>query len=200
MFITGFTIGLSLILAIGPQNTFVIRQGIRGEFVFLTALVVFICDSALIAAGVLGVGQIVTKVSWLKLLLTIGGMSFLTIYGAVALIRVFHDDKLKVSRVKEKSSARKILLQSISFSWLNPHAILDAFVIIGSISAQYSMSESIIFGSGAILASFVWFFALAFVAKTLAKYLQRPITWKIIDLFVGAVCLRIAYSLFLEVL
>ena len=93
MFIKGFAIGLSLILAIGPQNTFVIRQGLKREFIFFTAFAVAICDGALIAAGVLGVGQFVTKIEWLKLILTIGGMSFLAIYGVMALIRIFRDNK-----------------------------------------------------------------------------------------------------------
>ncbi|MCH9754124.1 MAG: LysE/ArgO family amino acid transporter [Alphaproteobacteria bacterium] len=200
MFIQGFTIGLSLILAIGPQNAFVIRQGLKGKLVFLTAIAVSLCDSALIAAGVLGVGQFLARVTWLKLILTIGGMSFLAIYGGGALIRVFRNNRLQVKKTKDRTSYKKIILQSVSFSWLNPHAILDTLVIIGSISAQYNMHDAVYFGAGAIVSSFVWFFALAFVAKVLSKYLQKPITWKIIDLFVGVVCLKIAYGLLVELL
>ena len=200
MFIQGFTIGLSLILAIGPQNAFVIRQGLKGRFVFLTAISVSLCDSILIAASVLGVGQFLARVTWLKLALTVGGMSFLAIYGTGALIRVFRDNRLQVKKTSDKGSYKKIILQSLSFSWINPHAVLDILLIMGSISAQYEMHDAVSFGSGAIVASFVWFFSLAFVAKILSKYLQKPITWKVIDLFVGVVCLKIAYGLLLELL
>lgn len=198
MFINGLLIGLSLIVAIGPQNAFVIRQGLSRNLAFFTAFLVFLCDSLLISAGVLGVGQFLTKITWLKILLTIAGALFLTAYGMQALLRVIKTTKFEIDPNKSKISYKTVIARSLAFSLLNPHAILDTLVIIGSISAQYNFVDSMIFGSGAIVASFIWFFLLALVAKVLSRYLQRPITWKFIDFFIGCVCLQIAYTLFVD--
>jgi len=196
MFTEGFVLGLSLILAIGPQNIFVIRQGLSGKLVLLTAAVVSLCDSVLIGLGVLGAGQFLSQNYWLKMGLTIFGIIFLIVYGLKAIFRaVFKIETLNVGGSGASSSYSGVILRGIGFSWLNPHAILDTVVIMGSIAAQYPLSTSIIFGMGAVVASFTWFFLLAFVAKGLSRYLESPITWKVIDLFVGAVCLNIAHQL-----
>ena len=198
MFLEGFYIGLSLILAIGPQNAFVIRQGLSGRLVFLTAFIVSLCDSVLISIGVLGIGQFLTQIKWLKIGLTIGGIVFLAVYGTKALIRTFSNTELKIAKDHVSISYKEVFIKGLSFSWLNPHAILDTLIVIGSIAAQYNFNNALVFGGGAIVASFTWFFVLAFVAKGLARYLQRPITWKIIDAFIGIVCIKISYQLLME--
>jgi L-lysine exporter family protein LysE/ArgO len=198
MFINGFFLSFTLIAAIGPQNAFVIRQGLKAEHVFLTALLCAFCDSVLILIGVLGAGQFLGQNEFIKTILTLAGVCFLVLYGAKSFYNVTKKERLTIKATNQPVSRKKIILQGISFSWLNPHAILDTVVIIGSVSAQYTFSESILFGSGAIIASLTWFFLLAYCAKKLSKYFQVPLTWKIIDFIVGIICFWITYGLLKE--
>lgn len=201
MFLEGLLLSFGLIAAIGPQNAFVIRQGLKRQFVFTTALLTSLCDALLILVGVLGVGQILAQNKFLKLALVIGGAIFLSIYGIKSLLRAFKKETLKVDSSKAAIlSHKKIILQAISFSLLNPHAILDTTVIIGSVSAQYPIDGVWKFACGAISASFLWFFMLCYGAKSLSGYLQKPIVWKIIDISIGVVCLCIAGSLLFTIM
>jgi L-lysine exporter family protein LysE/ArgO len=198
MILEGFLLCLSLIVAIGPQNAFVIRQGINKNYVFLTILIVSLCDILLISLGVLGVGQTLNRFLWLKVLLTMGGVIFLAIYGTKTFLNAFKNQSLKVDTQNKQSSAVFVALQALSFSLLNPHAILDTLVILGSVSAQYNFNNAILFGVGACLASICWFLVLGYGSKIMAKHLQKPITWKILDTAIGLICLYIAATLCLQ--
>ncbi len=195
-FIKGILISFSLIVSIGPQNAFVIKQGIKKEKAFLTAFMVTLCDSILIILGILGVGKFLSGHFLLRVLLTCGGIVFLGIYGIKAILRICKDQGIDLNLNKHQRSSKEIIFLAISFSWLNPHAILDTLIILGSISSNYNTNNSIFFGLGAIFVSTIWFFLLVLVSKTFSKYLQKPITWKVIDIIIGIVCLWIAANIF----
>src|ERR1700722_17080506 len=196
-FVEGCGTGAGLIIAIGAQNAFVLKQGILKNYVFITVLICAIIDATLICVGVGGFGTILTSS---KLLLTIarwGGAAFLIYYGFRSFRAVFKSESLQFESNPERPDLKMSLVTVLALSLLNPHVYLDTVVLLGSIGAQFPASERLFFALGAILASFVWFFALGYGARYLKPLFQRPLSWKILDFLIGCIMWAIALSLLL---
>ncbi|SDI50474.1 LysE/ArgO family amino acid transporter [Lutimaribacter saemankumensis] len=192
--VAGFSLGFSLILAIGAQNAFVLRQGLRREHVFPIVLTCALSDAALIAAGVAGFGALAEALPWLESVMRYGGATFLTVYGARAFRAAWRGgEAMEVGRAA--GSLRTALLTCLALTWLNPHVYLDTVVLLGSISAQYD--NAVAFALGAMTASFVFFFSLGYGARLLAPLFARPVAWRVLDVLVGAIMWAIAAKLVL---
>ena len=192
-FLRGFGLGASLITAIGAQNAFVLRQGLRQEQAVLVAAVCTACDAVLITAGSLGVGSAIAHLPLLARLTALGGALFLLYYGLRAFLSARHPGNLEVSAAALPRSS--VILSTLSVSLLNPHVYLDTVVLVGGLAAQYAVLPRLFFTFGAISASCAWFFSLALGAARLALLFQRPRAWQILDCLVGAVMWGIAVSL-----
>lgn len=191
----GFVLGFSLILAIGAQNAFVLRQGLRREHVFPLCLTCAVSDAILIAAGVAGFGTLAHAVPWFETVMRYGGAIFLTWYGLRSLNSAWRGGAVMEVREGERVSLKSVLLTVLAFTWLNPHVYLDTVVLIGSISAQYD--DRMAFALGAMISSFVFFFSLGYGAGMLSPVFSRPRAWQVLDLVIGVVMLAIAAKLVL---
>ncbi|WP_334121269.1 LysE/ArgO family amino acid transporter [Glutamicibacter sp.] len=180
----GFTTGLSLIVAIGAQNAFVLRQGIRREHVFVTALVCFLSDAVLISAGVGGMGVLVERVPWLLVAARLGGFLFLATYAVFAFRRAIKPDSLKFSGANQTTGVLAVILTTLALTWLNPHVYIDTVLLLGSVAVSQGAGAKW-FALGAVVASFIWFFALAYAARFLAPLFAKPKAWQVLDLIIG---------------
>lgn len=194
MFIKGAIISLSLITSVGPQNTFVLRQGIGKKHLFITAFLSSLFNSISIMAGVLGLGRFLTKHFFIQKMLIWVGIVFLITFALRAFLAVFRDQSLKLKK-QSKPSYKKTITQAMLFSWANPLTILESFVILGTISSQYTFENSLLFGLGCIAATFAWFFFITYGASAFSKHASNPLTWKIIDFLTGIVCSWAAFLL-----
>ena len=213
--LTGLAFGLSLIIAIGAQNAYVLRQGVRREHVFVIALICALSDAVLIFAGVSGIGFIVDSVPWLITVVRWVGVAFLVGYALLALRRAFRpadtglvaDEEADPSSpdalaqsgsgIAVQTSRRSItvaVLTTLAITWLNPHVYLDTLFLLGSV-AQTQGDDRWLFGVGAVLGSFLWFFALAYGARYLGRWLSTPRAWRILDGTIAVVMLAIAANL-----
>jgi len=195
-FVTGFFLGFSLIVAIGAQNTFVLRQGILGQHVFYIALFCALSDALLISIGVTGISfflnNFINQNS--KILFGLSAV-WLVGYGIIRLHSALKSNKT----IELEASSLKALFPTISvaavLTFLNPHVYLDTMILIGSISQQFSGYYKITFTLGACLASFVFFFSLAYGARLLMPIMQRPFSWKILDSLIALIMFTIAFKL-----
>lgn len=191
-FLSGYALGFSLILAIGAQNAFVLKQGLKREYVFAVCLTCAVSDALLITAGVSGASLISN--GWWAEALRWGGVLFLLVYG----LRAFRSAWIGGSALTAVGSSTANLWKTVAiclaFTWLNPHVYLDTLVLIGSISTGWP-GQKLAFGSGAVLASFVFFFSLGFGARLLAPVFARPDAWRFFEAIVGIVMLLIAAGL-----
>ncbi|MEV5106784.1 LysE/ArgO family amino acid transporter [Streptomyces massasporeus] len=182
----GFGTGLSLIVAIGAQNAFVLRQGIRRQAVLAVVAICALSDAALIALGVGGVGAVVVR--WPGALTVVGwiGGAFLLVYGALAARRVLRPggDGLRTEG-EAAGSVRRAVLTCLAMTWLNPHVYLDTVFLLGSVAADHGELRWT-FGLGAVLASLCWFTALGFGARMLGRFLAKPAAWRVLDGLVAA--------------
>ena len=190
--IAGFVLGFSLILAIGAQNAFVIRQGLRREHVFAVCLTCALSDAILIAAGVAGFGALAEAVPGLEQAMRYGGAAFLIWYGARNLLAAWRGGEV-MDDARGTGSLRTALITCLALTWLNPHVYLDTVVLLGSISAQYA--ERLNFAIGAMTASFVFFFGLGYGARVLDPLFKKPGSWRVLDLIVGLTMWAIAFKL-----
>jgi L-lysine exporter family protein LysE/ArgO len=194
--LTGFFLGLSLIVAIGAQNTFVLRQGIIGQHVFYVALFCALSDALLISIGVAGISYFVSNIiNQISNILFGFSALWLMGYGILRIKAVFKADK----KIEIEASKSKGLLPTISIAailtFVNPHVYLDTMVLIGSISQQFFGYYKIAFTLGACLASFIFFFSLAYGAKLLEPIMQRPSSWRILDGLIAIIMFIIAFKL-----
>ena len=195
-FIKGFGTAIALIMPIGIQNAFVLRQGIRRQYVFLSAFICVCIDAALITAGVMGMGKLMTSNPLLMGVAQWGGAAFLFYFGARCFRRVFQDSSMTINTEDQTvETFQRFLINVFALSLLNPHTFLDTIVLIGSIGGQYTDFQRTLFVSGTVTASAVWFFGLAYGAALLRPLFQKPIAWKILDTLVGCLVWWIAYSL-----
>ncbi len=195
-FSTGFFLGLSLIVAIGAQNTFVLRQGILGQHIFYVALFCALSDTLLISIGVAGISFFFQNFINQNLNILFGFASFwLFSYGIIRFKSAFKSNKA----IEIETSTLKSLIPTIStaaiLTFLNPHVYLDTMVLIGSISQQFTGYYKIIFALGACLASFIFFFSLAYGAKQLAPIMRRPFSWRMLDCLMALIMFTIAFKL-----
>ena len=192
-FWAGFRLGLGLIVAIGAQNAFVLRQGLRREHVFAVALFCAISDAALIALGVSGFALASEAAPWLGPGLRWGGVAFLAWYGTRAFLAAWRGGSGLVAAGDAASLGATLALIAL-FTWANPHVWLDTVVLLGAVSAQYP-GQSAGFAAGAMTASFVFFFSLAYGARLLAPIFARPRAWVVLDILIGLVMWSIALEL-----
>ncbi|MEU9338269.1 LysE/ArgO family amino acid transporter [Streptomyces sp. NPDC048290] len=182
----GFGTGLSLIVAIGAQNAFVLRQGARRDAVLAVVAISALSDALLITLGVAGVGAIV--VAWPQAMTVVAwtGGAFLLGYGALAARRVLRPtgDTLGADGSGAAGSRRRAVLTGLALAWLNPHVYLDTVFLVGSLAADRGELRWT-FGLGAAVASLVWFTALGFGARLLGRRLTRPAAWRVLDGFVA---------------
>jgi L-lysine exporter family protein LysE/ArgO len=196
-YMEGLGLGAGLIIAIGAQNAFVLRQGLRARHVFLTASICAMCDVTLISLGVLGLGAVIPNEPFLLTAATWGGVVFLFIYR----LRSFHSslkaNSLDADRYSDREgiTARSTVLAVLAFTMLNPHVYLDTVVLLGGIGARCPVAERLYFVLGASTASLLWFFGLAYGAALLAPLFRRPKTWRVLDALVGCVLWLIALEL-----
>ena len=196
-FLSGLTLGLGLIIAIGAQNAFVLRQGLKREHVFWVCLVCALSDAVLIAAGVAGFGFIIERFPWLIEAMRYGGAAFLIIYGVRSALAAFRSTETLEAAASAAGSLRKAILTCLAFTWLNPHVYLDTVVLLGSISTQFGDARPL-FAAGAMLGSFGFFFSLGYGARLLRPLFANVTAWRLLDAATALVMFAIAAKLLLE--
>lgn len=197
-FASGFLISAALIMAIGAQNLFVLRQGLKREHVGPVVLFCGAADALLITAGVAGVGAFLAAVPQLTLILTIGGAAFLGFYGIKALQRMASSDAMAVVS-GDSVSLRGAIAATAGFTFLNPHVYLDTVLLMGAAGSAQPAALRPIFVAGAASASFAWFAALGYGARLLVPLFARPAAWRVLDAIVGVTMLSLAASLLLRI-
>lgn len=196
VFFQGLAISAGLIVAIGAQNAFVLAQGVRGAHRLQIALACASSDALLIALGVGGAGALIAQQPQLLALARWGGAAFLLGYALLALRRAWHGESMQLPESHHQSVWRA-LAATLAVTWLNPHVYLDTVVLLGGVAANLPAQDRLSFGLGAMLASWLWFFALAYGARLLAPLFARPNSWRVLDIGVATVMLLVAWQLVL---
>lgn len=215
--VAGLGLGFSLIIAIGAQNLFVLRQGLRREHVVLVAAICAVSDAALIALGVSGVGLVVSAVPWLIEVVRWAGAAFLVVYGLLAARRAWRPSGhtletdgataagplpaadaagTPATAVRVTTRALPVALTCLALTWLNPHVYLDTVFLLGTVANTHG-DDRWVFAAGAMAASLIWFFALAVGARYLGRWLSTPRAWRILDGVIAVVMIGIGVSLVL---
>lgn len=195
VFLAGLAMGLSLIVAIGAQNAFVLRQGLRGAHVFAVCLTCAVSDALLILLGVTSFARIAAWLPWIDPAMRYGGAAFLVWYGTKSLRAALRSgDALTVRDAPGDSDLPKTLLACLALTWLNPHVYLDTVVLLGTISTQFPGTEAM-FAAGAVTGSFLFFFALGYGAVWLRPVFARPSAWRVLEFCIALVMWRIAFTL-----
>lgn len=192
--LSGFATGLSLIVAIGAQNAFVLRQGLRRRHVALVVAVCAISDLVLILAGVAGIGTIVERVPVVLVVVRWFGAAFLLGYGLLAARRAICGGQLEAATDPQLSTSA-VLAAALAFTWLNPHVYLDTVLLVGSIASTHGVPGRWWFAAGASLASIGWFTVLGYGARTLTPVFRRRNAWRVLDGGIAVVMLTLAASL-----
>jgi L-lysine exporter family protein LysE/ArgO len=185
VFLQGLALSLGLIVAIGAQNAFVLRQGLRREHVASVVLFCALSDALLIAAGVLGMAQALGERPMVAQALALAGAVFLAVYGWKALRRALQQNGLLANEEGNGLSWAAAMAQAAAFTLLNPHVYLDTVLLVGSIGAQQPASLQPWFVAGASSASLLWFCALGFGARWLAPLFAQPRAWQVLDVLIG---------------
>lgn len=190
--VTGFALSAGLIVAIGAQNAFVLRQGLVREHVGAVVLFCALADALLMTLGVLGAGQALAATPQLAAWLAGGGALFLAAYGVRALVRALHPGRLDAARGTAGSPRAAVLAQAAAFTLLNPHVYLDTVLLVGAVGAQQPDAARAAFLGGASFASLAWFALLGYGARWLAPWFARPAAWRALDAAVGFTMLWLA--------
>ena len=193
--LAGFLLGFSLIMAIGAQNAFVLRQGLRGEYVLPLVLTCAISDAILITAGVAGFGVLVEAYPGAVDLARWGGAAFLLAYGAMSFRAALRGGEALEENGRKAGSLKAAVATCLMLTWANPHVYLDTVVLLGGISSQYAQPWA--FGAGAVVSSFVFFFSLGFGARLLRPLFTSARAWQVLDVVVGLTMWAIAAKLLL---
>ena len=192
---TGFVTGFSLILAIGAQNAFVLRQGLARQHVFWLCLLCAVSDALLITAGVLGFSAIVSRFPNLPIIMAWGGAAFLFVYGALRLLAAWKGE-YEMQLSGQSAGLWATLATGAAFTWLNPHVYLDTLGLIGAISTDFPAgTPRTAYGIGAVVSSFVFFFSLGYGARLLAPVFQSARSWRFLDIGIGLVMWALAVKL-----
>src|SRR3954452_6627870 len=192
--VAGLGLGLSLIVAIGAQNAFVLRQGLRLEHVAAVVAICFLSDAVLIAAGVGGAGAVVTRVPDLIRVVCFAGAVFLLGYGLLAARRVFRPEALLPAAGGARAGLAVTVTTCLALTWLNPHVYLVTVVLLGSLASTYD-DRRWWFAAGATLGSAVWFAGLGFGARLRRLVFARPAAWRVLDAIIAVVMVALAASL-----
>jgi L-lysine exporter family protein LysE/ArgO len=193
----GLATGLSLIIAIGSQNAFVLRLGIEGHNRVIVPVVAIcaVSDAVLILAGVLGLGVVVAAAPVAIIVIRVLGSAFLIIYGLVAARRAIRPGALVVSGVVATTGMRVAVVSVLALTWLNPHVYLDTVLFLGAVANQQGATERWWWAGGAIAASFVWFSALGFGARLLRPMFAKPASWRVLDAVIAVVMIALGVRL-----
>ena len=195
-FSTGVAIGFSLILAIGAQNAFVLRQGLLRQHFFAVALFCSLSDAILIAVGVSGVSLFIGDLIKAYSFWVFGAAAvWLLVYGTTHLRSAFRQNRLILDEVQAEKSLLSVLSTAALFTFGNPHVYLDTVVLIGTMAMKFVPYERVLFAAGAALASFVFFFSLAYGARFLAPKMKNQITWKILDIMIAVIMFSLAFGM-----
>jgi L-lysine exporter family protein LysE/ArgO len=195
---SGLGLGLSLIVAIGAQNAFVLRQGLRGEHVAPVVAVCAVSDAVLITAGVASAGAVLDRLPWLAGVMRVAGGAFLLGYGLLAARRAVRATALRPDAAGGRAGRVATVGTAVALTWLNPHVYLDTLVLLGSISTTYD-GHRWWFAVGAIVGGVAWFTGLGFGARLLRPVFARPVAWRILDSAIAVVMIALAVSLLLSV-
>lgn len=193
-FIQGFLLELGLVMTVGLQSAYILKQGIRREYVIVAVLTCFLCETLLVVTGIAGMGALVNSIPHLYEIITAIGIIFLFLYAFKSLYAALKKDDYIIIENEERGfvSKKEVLLSGLAFALLNPHVIIDT-TIMGSLAANF-YPHHWIFGAGVISAAFVWYSFLGTVGATLAKPLNHPKTWKVINIFIAVLCIYMAFQ------
>ncbi|HXV30106.1 MAG TPA: LysE/ArgO family amino acid transporter [Sinorhizobium sp.] len=194
VYVTGLMTGLSLIVAIGAQNAFVLRQGLRNEHVFAVCLACGLSDTLLIVLGVTSLRQIAALMPWLDPAMRYAGAAFLIWYGAKSLYSALRSSGALVAGEARSSRLRQTLATCLALTWLNPHVYLDTVVLLGTISTRFPGRE-VSFTAGAVTASLLFFFSLGYGATWLRPIFAKPASWRILETLIALTMWLIASKL-----
>lgn len=197
IFLAGLGLGLSLIMAIGAQNVFVLRQGLLRQHVGLVVVICAVSDAALIALGVSGIGLAVTSMPWLTTAARWGGAAFLLGYGLVAARRAWRPRTTGLHADGHEHAAaplRSVALTCLALTWLNPHVYLDTVFLLGTVAATHGDGRWM-FAWGAMVGSVIWFTSLGYGARLLSSLLARPSAWRVLDGGIAVVMVALAAML-----
>ena len=195
IFLNGLALSGALIIAIGAQNAFLLNRALRNQHQYSVALLCSLSDAIFICLGIFGMGALVQAQPGLLLWISIVGAVFLFVYGALAFKSAAQSHAMSMDYGDGKYSLTKALGIAASVSWLNPHVYLDTMVLLGSISSQYVGYDKIWFGCGAVSASFIWFFSLAWGAQWLMPIFTNPVSWRVLDALIGVIMWTICAGL-----
>jgi len=192
---TGFFTGFSLILAIGAQNAFVLRQGILRQHVFWLCLICAVSDAILIVLGVAGFGAVVNLWPSLPAVMAVGSAVFLLAYGGLRFKAAWQGNALGETAISS-ASLKQTLLVGLALTWLNPHVYLDTLGLIGAVSTRYPLpEEKLVFALAATGSSFTFFFSLGYGARLLAPFMRSVSAWRFLDSLIGITMWLIAFGL-----
>ena len=195
IFLTGLLLGGSLIIAIGSQNAYVLKQGLLKSHVFLICLICALSDALLIVLGTSGVGVIINKhPEWLKAV-TWFGAAYLIAFAFMSFRSAFKGETLETASDNMSQNTKTVIATVLALTFLNPHVYLDTVLLIGSIASPYSDADKVNFTLGAVSSSFIWFFVLGYGARFLSPIFSKPKAWKVLNILIGLVMLWIAYRL-----
>ncbi|MDO4626767.1 MAG: LysE/ArgO family amino acid transporter [Pasteurellaceae bacterium] len=195
-FIQGFLVCGGLIVAIGAQNAYVLKQGLLKQNILAIILTCFACDFVLISLAVIGLGSFISQSPSFTLALTLFGALFLFIYGIKAFLSAYRgNNSLQLSQTSQCTTTIKSVLNTLAITLLNPHVYLDCFAIIGSIASTLDPLQKWGFLWGALTTSLLWFVSLGYGSRLLIPLFQRPITWRVLDCLIGIIMWLIAFSL-----
>jgi L-lysine exporter family protein LysE/ArgO len=192
-FLPGLFTGLSLIIAIGAQNAFVIRQGLTRRYVFTVVAICTIIDASLIALGIGGLGAAIAGLPWLLEVIRWFGVAYLTWFGIKSVISATKSQTLDPTGVESKS-AGKVITTVLAMSLLNPHVYLDTVIFVGGVGNTFGENRWS-FALGAMLASLIWFTSIGYGAKAASRFMSKPIFWKILDGVIAVIMFSLAVTL-----
>ena len=195
IYIKGFVVTISLIMAIGAQNAYVLKLGLLKQYVLLAVLMCIFFDFLLIAAGIFGLGYFIQGNQILINSIAVFGIVFLIIYAMLSFKSAFKNESLQIDGNAKTNPLKEVITLILVFTFLNPHTYLDTVLLIGGIGANIQNDLKIYFLLGAISGSASWFILLGFGARLLIPLFKKPITWKILDILIGIIMLIIAYTL-----
>lgn len=198
-FVNGALLGGALIIAIGAQNMFVLRQGMARDQVFTVALLCSLIDASLIVLGALGLGSLIATLPWLVPFASWGGAAFLIVFGGLSFYQSYRPKTSSVDETGDvTSSFKKAVLMTLAFGFLNPHVYLDTVILLGGIAASYDVELRMFFVGGAVVSSFLWFFSIAYGARTLAPLMRHPAGARVLDFAVGSMMFIVAANLIVD--
>ena len=192
-FLPGVLTSMSLIMAIGAQNAFVIRQSLTRQHVLPLVLICAIADATFIALGIAGLGAVIQGLPWLLEILRWFGVAYLTWFGINSLRSAFKGEALDAGTAESKT-LKQVVVSVLGFTFLNPHFYLDTVILLGSIGNSFG-EEKWVFAAGATLGSIIWFFSIGYGARAASRFMSKPIFWKVLDITIACIMFAIAILL-----